>query len=142
MRRCEMENTFFATLFREIHFPLGTDALQLSRKSGRAFAGGRVPCACARAHRQPVFGKSYDCGAVCVKAMYHDAPEILTGDLPTPVKYYSPETKKAYDTVENAAKARFAAKPARRARVGYATCSAAPRTKSVSSRPPISSPRC
>ena len=33
-------------------------------------------------------------------ALYHDAPEILTGDLPTPVKYYNPEIRAAYREVE------------------------------------------
>ena len=32
--------------------------------------------------------------------LYHDASEILTGDLPTPVKYFNPEIKKAYKQVE------------------------------------------
>lgn len=35
--------------------------------------------------------------------MYHDTTEILTGDLPTPVKYFNPEIKSAYDVVENTA---------------------------------------
>lgn len=35
-----------------------------------------------------------------VAALYHDAPEILTGDLPTPVKYFNPEIKTAYKQVE------------------------------------------
>ena len=38
-----------------------------------------------------------------VAAMYHDVSEILTGDLPTPVKYYNPEIKKAYKQVEQIA---------------------------------------
>ena len=95
-----MENTFFATLFRMKYISrwglMRCNFPENLAEHSLALIGNRV------------FGKSYDCGAVCVKAMYHDAPEILTGDLPTPVKYYSPETKKAYDTVENAAKARFA----------------------------------
>lgn len=32
--------------------------------------------------------------------LYHDAPECLTGDLPTPVKYYSDAVRDAYRTVE------------------------------------------
>lgn len=32
--------------------------------------------------------------------LYHDASEILTGDLPTPVKYFNPEIKRAYKQVE------------------------------------------
>ena len=33
-------------------------------------------------------------------ALFHDASEILTGDLPTPIKYFNPEIKKAYKQVE------------------------------------------
>ena len=35
-----------------------------------------------------------------VAALYHDASEILTGDLPTPIKYYNPDIKDAYKQVE------------------------------------------
>ena len=35
-----------------------------------------------------------------VAALYHDASEILTGDLPTPIKYYNPQIKDAYKQVE------------------------------------------
>lgn len=38
-----------------------------------------------------------------VAAMYHDASEILTGDLPTPIKYYNSEIKSAYKQVERTA---------------------------------------
>ena len=38
-----------------------------------------------------------------VAALYHDASEILTGDLPTPIKYYNPEIKVAYKQVERIA---------------------------------------
>ena len=38
-----------------------------------------------------------------VAALYHDASEILTGDLPTPIKYYNPEIKEAYKQVERVA---------------------------------------
>ena len=34
-------------------------------------------------------------------ALFHDASEILTGDLPTPIKYYNPEIKKAYKQIES-----------------------------------------
>ena len=33
-------------------------------------------------------------------ALFHDASEILTGDLPTPVKYYNPQIKRAYKDIE------------------------------------------
>ena len=35
--------------------------------------------------------------------MLHDAPEIITGDMPTPVKYHSEEIRKAYGEVEDMA---------------------------------------
>ena len=38
-----------------------------------------------------------------VAALYHDASEILTGDLPTPIKYYNADIKKAYKQVEHIA---------------------------------------
>ncbi len=40
--------------------------------------------------------------AACL-AIYHDASEILTGDMPTPVKYYNPEIRSAYAAAESAA---------------------------------------
>lgn len=48
------------------------------------------------------FEKNYDCDRITVKAIFHDVPEILTGDIPTPVKYYSSETREAYASVEAA----------------------------------------
>ena len=48
-----------------------------------------------------LFGGNLNADRAAVLALYHDAPEILTGDLPTPVKYYNDQTKKAYDEVEN-----------------------------------------
>ena len=38
--------------------------------------------------------------AVAVAALYHDAPEIITGDMPTPVKYHSPALRDAYKALE------------------------------------------
>lgn len=44
---------------------------------------------------------------VAVLAMYHDASEVITGDLPTPIKYYSPEIKQAYQEIEKIADERL-----------------------------------
>lgn len=38
-----------------------------------------------------------------VAALYHDCSEILTGDLPTPIKYYNPDIQDAYKKVEQIA---------------------------------------
>jgi len=48
-----------------------------------------------------IYGKSYDEDLVCSLSLYHDAPEILTGDLPTPVKYHNPEISEAYKAIES-----------------------------------------
>ncbi len=48
-------------------------------------------------------GESLDADRVAVIAMFHDASEILTGDMPTPVKYYNPDIKNAYKAVERVA---------------------------------------
>ena len=50
--------------------------------------------------RNEKFGGHADAGAVAVAALYHDASEILTGDMPTPIKYYNPEIRDAYRKVE------------------------------------------
>ena len=50
--------------------------------------------------RNEYFGGRVDAGAVAVAALYHDASEILTGDLPTPIKYYNPDIRDAYKQVE------------------------------------------
>ena len=38
-----------------------------------------------------------------VAALYHDASEILTGDMPTPIKYYNQDIKNAYKQIEHIA---------------------------------------
>ncbi len=48
-------------------------------------------------------GKSYDANAVAVCALYHDATEVYTGDLPTPVKYFDPEIRESYRKIEKKA---------------------------------------
>ena len=50
--------------------------------------------------RREVFHRDCDVNALAAVALYHDAPEILTGDLPTPIKYHSRSVKAAYDEVE------------------------------------------
>ena len=49
------------------------------------------------------FGSRVDPGEAAVAGLYHDASEILTGDLPTPVKYDNPAIKEAYKAVERVA---------------------------------------
>ena len=46
------------------------------------------------------FGGNCDVERLVLLAIYHDCSEILTGDMPTPIKYYNPEIKEAYKKVE------------------------------------------
>ena len=54
-------------------------------------------------YRNVRFGGNVDPERTALLAMYHDATEIITGDLPTPVKYYNAEIKAEYDKVEKMA---------------------------------------
>ena len=50
--------------------------------------------------RRDILGGEADPERCATAALFHDVPEILTGDLPTPVKYFNPEIKDAYKQVE------------------------------------------
>lgn len=50
--------------------------------------------------RRDVFGKDCDPDACASAALFHDASEIFTGDLPTPIKYHTPAIREAYRQVE------------------------------------------
>ena len=53
--------------------------------------------------RREVFGRECDPNAIAAAALFHDAPEIITGDMPTPVKYHSGALTAAYKEVERGA---------------------------------------
>lgn len=57
--------------------------------------------------RNARFGGSVDPCQAAVLAMFHDVTEIITGDLPTPVKYHNPQIRTAYLQVEDMAKQRI-----------------------------------
>ena len=80
-----MRNTFSENLTEHSYMtPVLAHALALIRRDNLKLEGPD-PARCA------------------VAALYHDASEILTGDLPTPVKYYNPDIKQAYKQVEHIA---------------------------------------
>ena len=54
-------------------------------------------------------GKSYDAARAALLGLYHDMPEILTGDMPTPVKYFNPAIRTAFAAVEETAQKRLLA---------------------------------
>lgn len=55
------------------------------------------------------FGKGYDAQRVCLLALYHDTTEVITGDMPTPVKYYNDDIKSVYKSIEGIAGQRLLA---------------------------------
>ena len=59
--------------------------------------------------RNQFFDGHVDEGQVAVAALYHDAGEILTGDMPTPIKYYNPAIRDAYRQVERVAEEKLLA---------------------------------
>ena len=49
------------------------------------------------------FGRNLNAEYIAMMGIMHDTTEIITGDLPTPIKYYAPEIRDAYKKVENIA---------------------------------------
>lgn len=47
--------------------------------------------------------KNIDPNKVAIAALFHDTAEVITGDLPTPVKYYNNDIKSAYKNIEKKA---------------------------------------
>jgi len=59
--------------------------------------------------RRDIWGKPADPGLAAAAALFHDASEIFTGDLPTPIKYFNPGIMSAYRQVESVASRKLAA---------------------------------
>lgn len=53
--------------------------------------------------RNRFFGGTLDVNAIVVAALYHDCSEVITGDLPSPIKYHTPEITQAYKAIERQA---------------------------------------
>lgn len=99
-----MQNSFFALIFRQKYIKrwglmrnvadetLAEHSAQVAMLShALALIGNKR------------LGKNYDPGKVAVAALYHDGTEVYTGDLPTPIKYNSPELRSSYALIEEQA---------------------------------------
>ncbi len=107
-RELMMDNNFFALMFRMkyIHrWVLMRSGVPESLSTHSAETA--ITAHALAAIGNNIFNKSYDCDKIGMKALYHDAPEILTGDLPTPVKNHSEKMRQAYKSIESAALERF-----------------------------------
>ena len=69
--------------------------------------------------RRDIFHQPCDVNALATAALYHDASEILTGDLPTPIKYHDRTIRDAYKKVERAADERLLAMLPEELRAAY-----------------------
>ncbi|WP_145521606.1 5'-deoxynucleotidase [Yersinia aldovae] len=49
------------------------------------------------------FNGNLNADRIALLAMYHDASEVITGDLPTPIKYYNPQIAHEYKKIEKVA---------------------------------------
>ena len=70
--------------------------------------------------RNEKVGGAVDPGLVAAAALYHDASEILTGDMPTPIKYDNPAIRSAYKDVEAVAERKLLAMLPEELRGAYA----------------------
>ena len=59
--------------------------------------------------KNKLYGGSVNPERVALLAVYHDSNETLTGDLPTPIKYFNPEIQKAYKGLESLSKEKLLA---------------------------------
>ncbi len=54
-----------------------------------------------------ILGGNADANKTVLLAQYHEVGEVITGDLPTPIKYFNPEIKNAYKDLEQIASQRI-----------------------------------
>ena len=50
-----------------------------------------------------IYSKNYDADRIATLALFHDVPEVFTGDLPTPVKYFDKNSRESYRQIEDMA---------------------------------------
>lgn len=99
-----MDNNFFALISRMRYI----ERWSLMRNSIHENVQEHSHMVAVLAHalgviRRDIFGVPCDVNACATVALYHDASEILTGDLPTPIKYHDDEIMSAYRRVEKLA---------------------------------------
>lgn len=70
--------------------------------------------------RHDIFGEESNPGEAAAAALFHDASEIFTGDMPTPIKYMNSELTSAYKSAENSAKERLLMTLPKEMRTSYA----------------------
>ena len=96
-----MSHSFFAYMFRMRY--IARWALMLNTRTENVEEHSYEVAVLAHALAvigRDVFHKDLNPDSMAAAALFHDAPEIITGDMPTPIKYYNPAIKDAYKEVE------------------------------------------
>ncbi len=99
-----MSSSFWALAFRQKYIK----RWGLMRNVAEESLSEHATDVCVLTHALAVIGntyydKNYDVGRAVCCALFHDLPEVYTGDMPTPVKYFNDTTKSSYKNVEKAA---------------------------------------
>lgn len=99
-----MDNSFFAMVNRMKYI----DRWALMNNSTKENIAEHSHSVAVIAHALALIGnkkfdKNYDAQRVAVLALYHDTTEVITGDMPTPVKYYNDDIKNVYKDIERIA---------------------------------------
>ena len=115
-------NSFFSLLFRQKYIQRwglmrNITPETLSEHSAEVAAVARALATIGNT----LYGKSYDVGEVVSLALFHDAAEVFTGDMPTPVKYFSPEMRSGYALIEEQAAEKLLSKLPEELRDSYRT---------------------
>ena len=99
-----MEYNFFATISRMKYINRwalmrNSRSENLSEHSLEVAMIGHALCVIGNIR----YGKNLNADRAALIGLYHDSSEIITGDMPTPVKYYNPDIRDAYKQVETIA---------------------------------------
>ncbi len=106
-----MQSTFFAIVSRMKHIDRwalmrSTRSENLSEHSLEVAMIAHALCTIGNVR----YGRSLDASRASLVGLYHDASEIITGDMPTPVKYHDSRIRDAYKRVEHEAEQTLLAK--------------------------------
>jgi hypothetical protein len=99
----ESESFLCPPLPPETDQPLAADAQRAHRKRLRTQLQVAMVAHALAAIKNRKFGGQVNAERIALLAMYHDASEVLTGDLPTPVKYFNSQIAQEYKAIEKIA---------------------------------------
>lgn len=99
-----MTNSFYSLVFRQKYIKRWGLMRNISEEnlSSHSFEVAIIAHALAIIGNT-YFGKSYNPDRVCTIALFHDAEEVYTGDMPTPIKYFNDDIRDTYKEIEKIA---------------------------------------